>query len=175
MIVRLATANPVKVRAVKAALRKLFPGARLVTAEAESGVSPQPLSLGETIRGARNRARRCRGRGTLGMGVESGLFRLEGRTLGVTICAVTDGRRTTLGGGPFFELPGEAVRILVKGEVELGVALARKYGIPNPARDGGAVGVLSRGAVGRADLVRYAALMALFPWIGARKGLSSRR
>lgn len=165
MRIHVGSLNPVKVRAVRSAARRLFGrSVRVSGMDVDSGVAPQPVSLGETLRGARRRAAAARAGADLGVGVEAGLFRLEGVAHNATVCAVTDGRRTTVGLGPMFELPDFAVRMILRGDLELGEALARKLGIPNPAREGGAIGVLTRGAVGRSDLVRLAALMALTPW-----------
>jgi inosine/xanthosine triphosphatase len=160
MIIRVGTANPVKLRAVRAAARAFYPRARVEARPAESGVSPQPISLGEIIRGARTRAAAARGEADLGVGIESGLFRVEGAAFNVTIAAATDGASVALGGSPFLEMPPEAVDMVLKGDEELGEALSRSLGIANPARGAGAIGVLTRGRVTRQRATELAVLMA---------------
>ncbi|MBI4564892.1 MAG: DUF84 family protein [Planctomycetes bacterium] len=164
----MGTGNPVKVRAVRRAVAALFPGATVKAIAAGSTVAAQPLSLAATTRGAKARATAARkagkGDADLGVGVESGVWRAGGAAFLATLCAVTDGRRTTLGGGPFFELPSEVASLVLRGRLEVGRALARRMRIRDPARGQGAVGVLTRGVVTRFELVRMAALMALAPW-----------
>ena len=57
MIVAIGSLNPVKIKGVREAYTSIFGADISVRGIAvESGVSPQPLSLEETIRGAMNRA-----------------------------------------------------------------------------------------------------------------------
>lgn len=139
MIVRVGTANAVKVRAARQAFRLFFPKARFEAVEVESGVSSKPASLGEIIRGAKNRARRCRGGADFGVGIEAGHFRLAGRASLVTIACVTDGRRSALGGSPFFEYD---------------LALA-------PRDETGIIGALTGRKITREEVTRWAVVMAL--------------
>jgi inosine/xanthosine triphosphatase len=166
MKIHVGTTNPVKLRAARKAVAAFHARASIKGVAVESGVSAQPISLGEIVRGATTRAERCRGDGDLGIGIESGIFRVGGRTFGVTIAAVTDGTATALGGSPFLEMPRDAVEMVLKGEEELGEALAKVYDIPNPAKGGGAVGVLTRGRVTREKATEMAVVMAM---AGVRK------
>ena len=161
MIVRVGTRNAIKIRAVRSAVRLFFPRSRVEGIDIPSGVSRKPSSLAEIIRGARNRAKRCRGDADYGVGIEAGHFRLDGRPYLITIACVTDGRRATIGGSPFFEYdlatapPSYALR-------------APAYGIPAPAgkpagkRDAtGIIGALTRRKVTREEVTRWAVVMAL--------------
>ncbi len=169
MLVHVGSSNPVKLAAVRKAMAVFRKGARVRPTPVETGVSAQPISLGETVKGARLRAERCRGDADLGIGIESGLFRVAGATFGVTIAAATDGTSTALGGGPFLQVPREAVDWVLKGEDELGEALSRIYGIPNPGKGAGAVGVLTHGRVTRQRATEMAVVMALAGLQGVRK------
>lgn len=157
MIVHVATSNPVKVRAVRAAFGRK---ARVVAVKAVGGAPPQPISLGQIVRGAMTRARRARPGAAFGVGVEAGVFRMAGAYYNVTIAAVTDGRRTSLGGSPFFEIPARLVHAIAKGDEELGKHFA--------GRGGGAIAAATRGRVTREEATRLAVLMALAPWTAAR-------
>ena len=57
MIVRVATENAMKVEAAKKAFAKFFKRVKVVGVAVESTVSPQPISFGEIVRGARERAK----------------------------------------------------------------------------------------------------------------------
>ncbi|MBI3341792.1 DUF84 family protein [Candidatus Curtissbacteria bacterium] len=61
MLVVVGSASPAKISAAKIAFKKVFPKEKLkvVGVEAESGISPQPMSDPESIRGAINRAKRA--------------------------------------------------------------------------------------------------------------------
>jgi inosine/xanthosine triphosphatase len=168
--IRVGTSNRVKLAAVRKAAAAFHPKAVVKAQPVESGVAPQPISIGEIVKGARNRAERCRGASGFGVGIESGLFRLGGAMFNVTIAAVTDGTRTAIGGSPFLEMPREAVEMVLKSDEELGEALSQLYGIPNPAKDAGAVGVLTGGRVTRTKATELAVLMAFASFNGRREG-----
>jgi inosine/xanthosine triphosphatase len=149
MIVRVATANAMKVEATRKAFAKYFKKVRVEGVEAASGVSPQPISFGEIVRGARERARRAFGECDFAVGIEAGLFRVAAvaeNPFQITVACVTDGRRQALGAGPFYEVPRAVVRRIVKA-------------------DTGSVAVVTRGKVSRAQVTRDAVLMALAPFV----------
>ncbi len=152
MKVHVATSNPVKVRAVKRA----FGRAKVVAVKAAGDAPPQPVSLGQIVKGATTRAERALGRADFGVGIEAGVFRLAGTYYNVTIAVVTDGKRTSLGGSPFFAIPARLVHAIAKGDEELGEHFA--------GRGGGAVAAATRGRVTREDATRLAVEMALAPW-----------
>jgi len=152
MKVHVATSNPVKVRAV----RRAFGRARVVAVRAEGDAPPQPVSLGQIVRGATSRAERALGPADFGVGIEAGVFRLAGTYYNVTIAAVTDGKRMSLGGSPFFAIPERLVHAIAKGDEELGRHFA--------GRGGGAVAAATAGRVTREEATRLAVEMALAPW-----------
>lgn len=139
-------------------------GAKVVGVKADGDAPPQPISMGQIVRGATTRAKRAHaadGGAEFGVGIESGLFRLAGVWYNAVVAAVTDGKRTSLGGGPFFPMPERLVNAIVEGEEELGEHFA--------GRAGGAIAAMTGGAVTREEATRLAVVMALTPW-GARKG-----
>ena len=119
MKVHVGTGNPIKVKAVRAAFKKVFSGELLeVTAvPVEQDVSCQPF--GEAvIRGATQRAKRALGDADYAVGIEAGLVQLPGcdRPLNVPFCAIVDRfGRMTVGHGPGFELPNAVVEKLGAG------------------------------------------------------------
>ena len=149
MIVTVATANAMKVEAVKKAFAKFFKKVKVVGVEAESTVSPQPLSFGEIVRGARGRARAAFRDCDYSVGIEAGVFRVAAvapNPFQITIACVFDGEREALGSGPFYEVPPALVRRIVKA-------------------DTGSVAVVTKGRVTRGQVTRDAVVMALAPFL----------
>lgn len=139
---KVATDNPLKVEAVRRALRRLGISAR-VTPAPPPKTAPQPVGWAQTLALAKRRARACGG-----IGIEAGLVRLGGVWLNVHVCAVYHRGRFAIGLGPAFEIP----RVPRKGDT-----LADIFGHAK----NGAIGVLSGGRVRRLELLEAAVLMAL--------------
>jgi inosine/xanthosine triphosphatase len=158
--------NPVKLGAIRAVMETRFPEARFEPVGVESGVSVQPIGLGETLRGAKNRARAAFGPCDLSVALESGLVPVPETATGymnLTACAIFDGSEMFLGLGPAFELPAEVTRLVTEDGLELDPAV-RRAGLTDNARIGygqGIIGILSGGRVTRMDYSRPAVSMAL--------------
>lgn len=149
MIVRVATANAMKVEAARKAFARYFKKLKVVPVDVPSAVSAQPISFGEIVRGARERARRAFGECDFAVGIEAGVFRVAAAApcpFQITMACVFDGLREGLGAGPFYEVPPAMVREIVKA-------------------DTGSVAVVTRGKVTRAQVTRDAVLMALAPFV----------
>src|SRR5205085_255462 len=102
MIVCVGSANPMKVTATRAAFSKFFRKVRVRGIEVASGVSPQPISFGEVVKGARERARRAFRDCDYSVGIEAGVFRVASvstRPFQITLACVFDGTRDGLGSG----------------------------------------------------------------------------
>jgi inosine/xanthosine triphosphatase len=151
VIVRVGSASRMKIGAARAAFRRYWPKARVSGAETPSGVAPQPLSIGEIARGARNRARAAFVGCDFSVGIEAGVFRLAGlspRPLQITLAIVFDGRREGVGSGPFFELPERLLREIVSA-------------------DAGSAALVTKGRMSRGEVTRDAVLAALAPFVSA--------
>jgi inosine/xanthosine triphosphatase len=155
--------NPVKIAAVRAVVEHFFPGARVESVAAASGVPAQPFGDEETRRGAANRARAAReARGAdFGVGLEGGVVEeADGslRTCAWAAVATADGR-LAFGGSLALTLPPD-VAALVRGGLELGAAMDRLSGRVDVKHAEGAAGILTRGFVDRRrayePLVAYA-------------------
>ncbi len=83
MIVAVGSTNPVKINAVKSAFKSVFPDKKLkfIFAEVKSDVSKQPKSDKESIKGARNRAKKALKlfKANFGVGLEGGLQKVDDR------------------------------------------------------------------------------------------------
>lgn len=81
MKVAVGSMNPVKVNAVKEAFEKLFPDKKweVIGVDVKSGVSDQPMSDEESIKGARSRAKKAIKKldAHFGVGLEGGLHKIR--------------------------------------------------------------------------------------------------
>lgn len=145
MIVRVGSANPMKVAATRKAFASFFKGATVTGVEVPSTVSPQPISFGEIVKGAKARARGAFDGCDYAVGIEAGVFKL-GRLFQITVACVFDGKRESLGAGPFYEVPPSMVKKVV-------------------AADTGSVAIVTKGKVTREAVTRDAVRMALAPFV----------
>ena len=104
----------------------------------DSGVSEQPMSLEETVLGAKTRASRAfleiEG-ASIGIGLESGLVVVDGKHFDFCACSIFDGRRHFVGMSSMFPLPQQVVELL--GQMGYNEAFDALGVDPNP--DGGGV------------------------------------
>jgi inosine/xanthosine triphosphatase len=138
-----------KVRAARKAFSKFFGKVTVVGVEVPSGVSPQPISFGEIVRGARARARGAFRDCDYAVGIEAGVFKIgpvSPRPFQITVACVFDGRREALGSGPFYEVAPSLVREVVSA-------------------DQGSVSIVTRGKVTREAVTEEAIVMALAPFV----------
>lgn len=163
-----ASKNPVKAQAVSLGFEKMFPGEdfQVVSQAVPSGVSDQPMTSAETLRGARQRAQNARANapeadywaGVEG-GVEEGEFGLEVFAWIVILSSERIGMAQT---GTFFLPP--RIAELVRSGTELGDADDIVFGRSNSKQQNGAIGILTDDAVDRARYYEQAVIMALIPF-----------
>ena len=147
MRVLVASDNPAKLAGTRRAVEEALPG----THEVRSARYPHPLPDmprgKEVFAGARMRACWAEGQGAdLGVGIESGLVRPPGASeefLATVACVRGKGRE---GWG-----------------ISAGFPFRFAEKPPDPTR--GYVAHLTRGRLGRADLVYQAVLLAIFSWL----------
>ncbi|WP_462411281.1 DUF84 family protein [Neobacillus sp. Marseille-QA0830] len=159
MKIVIGSKNPTKIAAVK----RSFTGyeAEFVSLDVSSGVSNQPFSDEETIRGAINRAKASlsEGNGDIGVGLEGGV---QETSQGLLLCnwgaLVTNGGQPIVAGGARFLLPKEVAERLREGE-ELGTVMDDYAKKKNVSKQEGAVGIFTNGMVNRADMFTH--VMAL--------------
>ena len=175
--VAVGSMNPVKIGASRAVLERLATGIEVVGIAAASGVPEQPWGDDETIRGALARARAARQAtgADLGIGIEGGVVANEDgsvRTCAWAAIVARDGREG-VGGSLVLTLPAPVAE-LVRGGMELGLAMDAVTGSRNVKHGLGAVGILTRGLVSRQQayetLIAYA-LASLLPPEAASNGL----
>lgn len=173
-LVVVASANPVKREAARRGLERAFGAVpELTCAAVPSGVPDQPFGDGETLRGARQRARAALaaapGAG-LALGLEGGLVDgPEGMLTFAWVVALDRAGREGRARSASFLVPAAAAAG-VRAGLELGTAIDRAFGLEDAKRKGGAVAVATGGRLGRAELYAPAVLLALAPWLADEGG-----
>lgn len=148
----IASKNPAKINAVSSVLKNLEWTVDLSAVDAESDVSAQPFSQQETRQGAVNRAKAALGDFEFAIGLEGGVYEMDGT---LYLCnwgalATQDGRLYTAAGAQI-PLPEEIAAELNNGK-ELGPVMddfANESGI---RQHKGAIGILTDGLVNRGEM-----------------------
>ena len=139
--------------------------------EVASGVAEQPMTEGETIQGAKNRASAALSEGgDFGVGLEGGVLELDGKLFECAWAVVVKqsgppAYKTTAGegGGLYFELPGEIAKRIQSGE-ELGPIMAELLR-HDVKRNEGAIGVFTKGLLGRQEAYEHLVAQALVRFV----------
>ena len=163
-----ASTNPVKIAAVAAGYRALFPDYNLAVEgiAVPSGVAHQPVGDAETLAGARNRAAGARERvpdADAWVGIEGGIIHREGgmEAFAWLVVLGIEGRGESRTGG--FMLPPGVAALIAEG-MELGHANDRIFGTENSKHDQGAIGLLTGGVIDRTALHTHGMILALVPF-----------
>ncbi|MEJ8544020.1 DUF84 family protein [Brevibacillus borstelensis] len=162
----LGTKNEAKAKAVLMAT-----GCEPLCMSVSSGISGQPLSEEETVRGAINRAKAARiqaGEGYVGLGLEGGLA-FDGvhthQWYLISICAAWNGEQLFIGKGLAFPIPNAAVERIKREGIELSTVIDEWSGTSGSNHRGGAYGLLTEGFIQRAEVFRDAVVAALTPFV----------
>ncbi len=165
MNIAVGSLNPVKIKAVEAAFVEFFDTEKIVCEgiSVPSGVSDQPLSHDETVKGASQRARLALTSGDFdcGVGLEGGIFQVGDRWFNTAWVAIAHGDFIALGQAPAIELPHEVVSMIQKESLELGDAADRLFAQHNIKQKQGLYGELTKGLITRQDMSRAALISAL--------------
>ncbi len=161
--------NPVKVEAVKEIIQDypVLAGASVESAQPDTGVSDQPLTLDETIRGAKNRARVVFSGCDYSIGLESGLMAVTQSKTGyfdICVCAIFDGRDYHIGLSSSWEFPDRTItEAIVRDGLNMTDAFHKAGWTANPkiGYAEGAIGVLTKGRLDRKEYTKQALRTAL--------------
>ena len=168
MKVIVASKNPAKIEAVRNAFAQAFSTAILVEgASVPSGVSDQPMSDEETRRGALNRAMNAKALipdAHFWVGVEGGINPVDEGMEAFGWMAIIDAHQKSISRSASFLLPPQIARQIASGH-ELGPAMDALFKEKDSKKKGGAVGLLSKGLVSRAQLYEQPLLLALIPFL----------
>jgi inosine/xanthosine triphosphatase len=160
--VNVGSDNGIKIDAVGNAMARFYDEVVVSGTKVETGVPEQPRGE-ETRKGAMERARLALGDADLGVGLEAGVFDTLDGLYDVQYCAIIDRRgRYTIGHGSGFRYPPE-VAARVKAGDAVGQAFRELYGWEKDGKKLGAIGFLTKGALGRTELVEQAVMAAMVP------------
>lgn len=170
MIVAVGSTNEAKVLAVKEVLQDShrFAHTEVIGLAVGSDVSHQPISLQETIQGAKNRAKNafhgysC----TYSFGIESGLMEAPETSSGylhVSVCCVYDGIKCYTGLSIGFEIPPQILTLILNQKMDLTQACLHS-GITRNTNIGsteGLIGILTQGKVDRKEYSKQCVMAAV--------------
>lgn len=163
-----ASKNPVKIAAAIEGFQKMFPHETFeaVGVSVSSGVSEQPISSHETLRGATQRTENAAVEVTEAdywVGIEGGTeengHEMEAFAWIVIKDSVRCGKSRT---GTFF-LPSKVAELIRQG-IELGEADDIVFGRTNSKQKNGAVGLLTDDVIDRTAYYTQAVILALIPF-----------
>lgn len=169
MKVAVGSKNPVKIAAVKEAFETIWPEKEFIFEgfDVSSGVSDQPMSDEESIRGATTRAKKAIGENDadFGVGPEGGLQQL-GDTWFDTGWIVIIGKDGTFGIGSTIRLetPSKVMHLIREGN-ELGKVCDMLFEQTNSKHKSGFFGLMTNDALTRKSAYRDAVIAALAPFI----------
>ncbi|SRR5258708_3110811 len=166
-----ASTNPVKLKAAEIGFKRMFgeekEGLEISGVSVQSGVSDQPFSEEETIKGATNRALNAKDNkldADYWVGLEGGIEDKGDEMYAFAWCVVID-KNEKLGKGKTgtFILPIEIAKLIRDGK-ELGEADDIVFGRTNSKQDNGAIGILTGNVLTRAGFYADAVILALIPF-----------
>jgi inosine/xanthosine triphosphatase len=171
MKVVVASRNPVKIEAARAAFAALLPDAdlQMTSISVDSGVGDQPTSDEETRRGAKNRATNARENNSdadFWVGLEGGIEVFDEQLMAFAWMAILDSngrlgcaRSTTL------PLPPLVRKLIIDDGLELGDANDKVFSTANSKQGGGAYGLLTDGLFTRESIYTQTLILALLPFV----------
>ena len=176
-----ASNNPVKVNAIVIAVSETYPEAKVQGLAVESGVSDQPMTDEETLKGSINRARAVQQLATknnllnadehLFVGAEGGVcvpaYAKSDRELWSTvwITVLDEAGKTYSSNGARFKLP-EIISDGILAGKELGHVIGALFSDMELKRKSGAIGIVTKNFIDRTEEYSIIAKLALGLWYG---------
>lgn len=169
MKVAVGSTNPVKINAVRTAFEKVWPRGKFkfVAFEVNSGVSKQPMSDLECIRGARNRAKITmkNSRADFAVGLEGGLQKIEKNWYDCGWIVVLDkSGEEGIGSSIKMHTPSKVLKHIKRG-LELGEVDDLLFGTKNSKQKQGHFGLMTKNKIDRSKAYRDAVISALARFI----------
>ncbi len=169
MTVAIGSENPVKIEAVKQAFKKVFPKKKFIfkLAQVSSGVSNQPMSDLEGIKGARNRAKQIleKFKADFGIGLEGCIQKIGKNYFNCGWIVILDKNGVEgIASTAKIHVAPKLIR-LIKKKNELGDAEDILTGKKNIKQTIGHFGIMTRGIIKREKAYRDATITALSRWI----------
>ncbi len=160
--------NPVKLKAVKDAFIKVFSENIIVKGfKVDSGVSDQPMSDSETLRGAKNRVKNLMSLSSNAdfyIGIEGGVELVNDSLESFAWVFIQSNKRVGYAKTGSFFLSNKIKDLILSGK-ELGEADDIIFNIKNSKQNNGAIGILTKNVLTRASFYSEAVVLALIPFI----------
>ena len=161
MRVVVGSPNPVKVGAVLDAFSRFF-DVEVSSVDVGSGVKAFPDSEELIYQGAVNRAKKAfSGDVDYSVGIEGGVVFIEGRWFDRNYVVVYDGVNMGLGSSSAYEVPAHLVEGIDSTTDESKKFIDESLGVEDVFTKQGVIGVLTRGAIDRRELLADAVVCAL--------------
>lgn len=165
MKVAIGSTNPVKISAVKKAFKKVFPNKKFIFigVEVSSGVSHQPMSDLETVKGATNRAKRSlkKTHADFGVGLEGGIQKIGDKWFDCGWIVVLDkSGKEGIGSSIRMHVPKKMMKHVHKG-MEIGHIDDMLFKTQNSKKGKGHFGLMTKGIITREDGYIHACVSAL--------------
>jgi inosine/xanthosine triphosphatase len=170
-VVCIGSRNRAKTEGIKRAFKRLLRGVDFKEMDVTAMVKVQPMSMDETVMGARRRAELAIREGAdFGVGVEAGLVELvEGFFLNVQIAAILDSsNHISFGCSSGFPIPAKFVAKLKQGREELDSYTHELTGARKVREEHGIVYRLSGRRLSRVEMTEQCVSMALIPWLNGK-------
>jgi len=168
--ISIGSKNPVKLAAVENAIRKIWSDAEIINIDVSSGVSDQPTSDDEAIKGATNRARLSlqKTNSDLGIGLEGCTVDTKyGMFVSSWVVVIDKNGEIGIGCSGRILLPAKVASEIRKGK-ELGFVMDEFIGDHNIKQKEGTVGILTNNLVPRTDAFEIAVIYALSKFINPK-------
>ncbi len=168
LTINIGSTNVIKIQALEEMVSdySYLKDAKVVSMDVSSGVSDQPKSLEETVKGATNRAKESFRDCLYSVGLESGLMAVPNTKTGfmdVCVCAIFDGKEYHLGLSSAWEAPREVAKYMLDEGLDMNQA-AYKAGFTKNLKLGsaeGLVGIVTKGRMPRKEYTKQAIRTAL--------------
>jgi inosine/xanthosine triphosphatase len=171
-VVAIGSRNRAKTEGVKRAFKRLLRNVEFKELDFTAVVKIQPMSMDETVKGARQRAELAikREGADFGVGVEAGLVELaDGFFLNVQIAAIVDiSGHLSYGCSSGFLIPTRFVEKLRQNREELDAYTHELAGAKKVREEEGIVHRLSGGRLSRVEMTEQCVSMALIPWLNGK-------
>ena len=167
IIINVGSKNPIKIGAVREVIRQysFLNPFYFNSLEVSSGVSEQPMSLEEAVKGARKRAENSFVECDYSIGLESYLSKIpnSNKFMDKCFCEIYDGNKFYSGESEGFVIPPVLANLILEKGLDLSQA-AKRAGLTGSEKIGnekGIINILSGGRFVRADQIKSALKMAL--------------
>lgn len=164
-----ASLNPAKINAVKAAFNQAFPNIDYCFegVSVESGVAEQPMSCFETKQGALNRVHNAKTQvpnAEYYVGLEAGI---EGNSTFAWMI-IDNNKQVGESRSSSLPLPPAVIAAVNQGK-ELGDVMDEQFNTNNIKQKGGAIGLLTNNLLTRSSVYQQALILALIPFLHSER------